>query len=87
MLWFGWLYPRRVHWRVALLFLLQGALLELLQGLSGYRYADGYDMLANSLGVAGGWILVSFSGGVLGRLESLIFGTTPMAVEPGSSSS
>ena len=85
MLWFGWLYPRRVHWRVALLFLLQGVLLELLQGLSGYRYADIYDMFANGLGVAGGWVLVSYSGGVLGRLESLIFGIRTPVVEPGSS--
>jgi len=87
MLWFGWLYPRRVHWRVALLFLLQGVLLELLQGLSGYRYADVYDMVANGLGVALGWTLVSFSAGALGRLESWIFGTPAVVVESTGSGS
>ena len=85
MLWFGWLYPRPMLWRVALLFLLQGVLLELLQGLSGYRYADGYDMLANGLGVAIGWALAAVSGATLCRLEALWFGPLPVATEAGSS--
>jgi VanZ family protein len=87
MLWFGWLYPPRVHWRVALLFVLQGLLLELLQGLSGYRYADVYDMLANSLGVAIGWLLVSFSTGALVRLDALIGGSGAMVTENGGTGS
>jgi VanZ family protein len=38
-------------------FLLLGGLLEILQGLSGIRQADWFDMLANSTGVLAAWQL------------------------------
>lgn len=39
----------------ALMFVLMGCGLELAQGLTGYRYMSGADMLANAAGVVAGW--------------------------------
>lgn len=51
-----------------------GILLELLQGMTGYRYLEVYDMLANSVGVACG-LLVRLSPLPLWfrRIESRLF--------------
>ena len=57
-LWFGFIYlpgPRYV--RLSLGLILMGVVLELIQGLSGLRSMDYYDMLANGSGVASGWLL------------------------------
>ncbi len=57
-LWFCQIYLQRkarvelVLWLVAM-----GVLIEILQGLSGYRYFEYADMLANSTGVLIGWLL------------------------------
>lgn len=47
--WLGW--PRHV-WRIAAGLLLYGALIELAQGLTAYRFADFYDWLADAVGIA-----------------------------------
>ncbi len=57
-LWFGFIYlpgARYVHLSLGLI--LMGGVLELIQGISGFRNMDYYDMLANSSGVAIGWLL------------------------------
>lgn len=50
------LFPRQRRW-ILLGFLCQGALIELLQGLSGYRSAEWADMAANSAGIVLGLAL------------------------------
>jgi hypothetical protein len=57
-LWFGFIYlpgPRYV--RLSLGLILMGGTLEVIQGISGHRSMDYYDMLANASGVATGWLL------------------------------
>jgi VanZ family protein len=50
-------YPRR--WRRVLLWLLAyGALIEVLQGLTGWRDAEWLDLLADGVGLALAWPLV-----------------------------
>jgi VanZ family protein len=57
--WFGQLYPSaRGRGICALTFVLMGVTIELLQGLGGSRQAEMGDMLANSSGVALGWLLL-----------------------------
>ena len=57
MFWFCQVYAegktRLLH---AVVFLVLGLGLEILQGLSGLRQYDVLDMLANALGVASGWL-------------------------------
>jgi len=77
--WFGWMVSRRWVWRVVLLFVLQGALLEVLQGLSGYRQPDLYDMFANSIGAGIGWVVVALFGSLLVSLESRLPGRSDAA--------
>lgn len=56
--WFSSLYVasrRRIGLAIALMAL--GVALEFVQGLTGYRSQDVYDMLANSIGVMLGWLM------------------------------
>lgn len=57
MFWFAALHapPRRVWFAIA--FVALGAALELAQSATGWRRADSFDLLADALGVAVGWIL------------------------------
>lgn len=48
-------------YRLALYLILMGLALEILQSLSGFRHGDIFDMAANSLGVALGWLLARFN--------------------------
>lgn len=57
MAWFGGLSPRAAHGWVALGLLALGAVIEVAQGLSGYRSADHWDLLADAIGIAFGWLL------------------------------
>ena len=58
MFWFGQLYiSTRHHIILAFLFGLLGIVIEVLQGLSGFRFFDYADMLANCTGVLLGWWL------------------------------
>ena len=58
MYWFMQIYEaketRLIH---LLIFLLMGAGLEILQGLSGIRHAEVFDMVANAAGVGVGFLL------------------------------
>ena len=55
---FGQLISRfKLHLRYALALFCIGALLEILQGLTGYRSPDWYDLAANSIGVLLGLLL------------------------------
>jgi VanZ family protein len=66
MYWFGVSHPR--HWRWPVFIASLGIVLELLQGLTGFRTNDPYDILANTIGVVvglfiidtplGGWLAV-----------------------------
>lgn len=57
MVWFAQLITTR-RWRLALTLSLYGALIELLQHFSGYRYGDIWDLCADSSGVMLAWGLV-----------------------------
>jgi membrane associated rhomboid family serine protease len=52
-----WLQIDRNAYRLALIFILLGLLLEILQSLGGIRQGDIFDMAANALGVAIGWLI------------------------------
>lgn len=61
MLWFCQLAYTRA--RLAAVFVAMGVVIEFLQGMTGYRYFEYADMLANSTGVLSGWWLASRSAG------------------------
>jgi len=65
---FGQIYGARL--RVVLLLLAMGALIEVLQGLSGYRDMSFFDWLADAAGVAAAWGLTRLTPDLLARLES-----------------
>lgn len=70
MWWFCQLYAARpARIRLALAFVAMGAGIEVLQGMSGYRYFEYADMLANTTGVLIGWGLAQTA---LGRVLPLI---------------
>jgi len=68
MFWFGQLYARRLPW--ALGFLALGAMLEVLQGLGGYREMSLHDLVANAVGIGLGWLATAAQPRLLGRLET-----------------
>ena len=72
--WFGCLLTRRWLWAVVLLFVAQGVLLEGLQGLTGYRQPDVWDIAANTTGVFIGLAIALLGGGLLQRLERVLPG-------------
>ena len=58
MFYFGCIYlPERTYRRLGVGFILMGFVLELIQGLIGYRTMEYLDMLANLTGVLIGWLL------------------------------
>jgi hypothetical protein len=58
MLWFGSCYvPGKSYERLGICLILMGAVIELIQGRTGYRTMSYLDMIANSFGVASGWLL------------------------------
>ena len=64
----GWWHQiERNACRLALLFILMGLALEMLQSMGGDRQGDIFDMAANSLGVGLGWIAARFAFGWSGR--------------------
>lgn len=70
MFWFAQLSPRRL--RLATAFLVMGTVIELLQGLSGYRDMSALDMLANATGVLLATLAARFSPNLLARLEAIL---------------
>jgi VanZ family protein len=67
---FGQIHGARL--RTVLLLLAMGALIEVLQGLSGYRDMSFFDWLADAAGVALGWIVSRLVPDLLARLETLL---------------
>lgn len=57
MAWFGGLSGRRAHRWIALGLIALGAAIEWAQGASGFRTADLWDLLADAVGIALGWLL------------------------------
>jgi len=58
MYYFGCIYlPGPAYVKLGMGFILLGFLLELIQGLIGYRTMEYWDMLANFTGVLIGWLL------------------------------
>lgn len=57
MLWFAGLYARNRHGWIALVVLTLGLGLEIIQSQLSYRSFDPFDLLANALGVAVGFVL------------------------------
>lgn len=58
MLWFGCIYaPGKRYLILGLILMLIGVILELLQGMTPYRYFEYKDMIVNGLGVFIGWSL------------------------------
>jgi VanZ family protein len=53
---FWWYRIDHNAYRLALVFILMGLTLEILQSFSGYRQGDIFDMAANSVGVGIGWL-------------------------------
>ena len=64
-----WLQIHRRPERLALLFILMGLTLEVLQSLSGFRTGDVFDMAANTLGVGLGWLTARLLPDWLARLD------------------
>lgn len=56
----GWLgFPdSRGHWRLALVLLIWGGLIEVAQAASGWRHGDWADWLADSIGIGVAWLLM-----------------------------
>ena len=74
MLWFANLYSRRKNRiSLAMAFLAMGAVLEFLQGLSGYRTFQYTDMVANGVGIfVGGLLAKTWFGSFLAKLDKLL---------------
>ncbi len=70
MLWFCQLYVGKARIRVLLSLVAMGVMIEYLQRMTGYRYFEYADMLANSIGVSLGWGLAQTGlGKMLSALE------------------
>ncbi len=67
MLWFCQLHIRRIV--LATVLIATGVGIEIAQGLTGYRYFEYADMLANSAGVLIGWV---FARTRLGQILALL---------------
>jgi VanZ family protein len=71
MAWFCQLALPRSRWRLALAFIAMGGLIEGLQALGGVRSAEWADALANTVGVALGWLAtLGPAGRLLEKLEA-----------------
>lgn len=66
-----WLQIHRRPERLALVFVLMGLALEILQSLSGFRNGDIFDVAANTLGVGLGWLTALLLPDWLARLDRL----------------
>ncbi len=72
MYWFAQAFVR--HWRWPAFLIGLGLLLEVLQGLGGVRSLDGFDMLANTLGVFVGYgLATTFLGQAVARVDRWLF--------------
>lgn len=69
-----WMQIHRRPERLALLFVLMGLGLEILQSLSGFRTGDIFDMAANTIGVGTGWLSARLLPDWLARLDRMLAG-------------
>jgi VanZ family protein len=60
MLWFSGIVVRSHYWLLALLLLLYGAGMEVLQSLTEFRMGEWADFVADGAGLALGWVVASF---------------------------
>jgi VanZ family protein len=74
MLWFTNIHPgRNQRISLSMAFFAMGAILEFLQGLSGYRTFQYTDMVANGVGIFLGWLLAkTWLGTFLVKLDRLL---------------
>jgi VanZ family protein len=72
-----WLQIHRRPERLALIFVLMGLAIELLQSLSGFRTGDIFDMAANTLGVGLGWASARLMPDWLARLDRRLPSASP----------
>lgn len=74
MFWFCQLHAgRRARLAYAIGFAAMGVAFEFIQGALAYRSYEEFDMVANVLGVAAGWVVAHASGAALfARIERLI---------------
>lgn len=56
-LWFGSIYEKKRHWRIAQILALLGVLIEIGQDQVSYRSSDFYDFLADVAGITVGILL------------------------------
>ena len=61
----------RARWKLAVLVVLFGVAVELLQGLTPNRHPDPLDVLANSAGVLLGWIAARWTPNLPGQIALL----------------
>ncbi|OGS80800.1 MAG: hypothetical protein A2061_08125 [Gallionellales bacterium GWA2_59_43] len=74
MLWFCQVYVRRLQRLFAAVLLIAlGIIVELLQEMTGYRYFEYADMLANATGVMLGWAWARTGLGRIGRALEIRF--------------
>lgn len=72
-LWFAQIYKRKYHYRPVLGLILLGICIEFAQGMTEYRSFELLDMLANTSGVALGWLIAGTPiASVLIKTESLL---------------
>lgn len=73
-LWFTGVYPRSSYLRIGLGMLALGIAIEIAQGTMPFgRHADFRDLIANSLGIAGGLAIASIGlGGWAQRIEAWV---------------
>jgi VanZ family protein len=64
--------------KLAIVFIAMGALIECLQYFTATRYFELMDMVANTIGVVAGWVVVT----VQLSLERRLFGASPLPPEP-----
>jgi hypothetical protein len=77
MIWFAGLHARRESVPIAIGLVALGFGLELVQGRLGYRTFDWFDLLADTVGVAAGWILsVTWLEGWCQRVERRLFASS-----------
>ncbi len=58
--WFGGQYARQGIWKILLGLAVFGVLIEICQGVVGYRTRDAIDVVANLVGILAGYLLVRF---------------------------
>jgi VanZ family protein len=75
--WGQWFTRPLPRLKLAIIFIAMGALIECLQGLTAYRFFEWLDMLANAVGVALAWLVVTVQLAIKRR-----FGDYPPSVGP-----